>query len=187
MYTSGQNLYELLKQSGQSNAPRIDTAYKHVLPEIIDLFNVEHRVAGHTLGCLRLPDFAGSLPAQSAILSTFHKNQFLLFAAVELSRSGLYGSANNLLRSIYEGLLIAKFCSFQSSTDVFDKWSNGKYVQVTNDIFNKIKKPEPIELRDILRGLNQVSHATVYSQQIAYEYDDMANEVGQTLSLIHIF
>ena len=97
--------------------------------EIEQWMNVQHELATAAMWALadELPQgpFYSDDPRQVA-LAGFHKSLLLLFSAYELTMNGLYGTAaRTLFRSIYEWLLIAKYCSSGGSPSVLRLWQGG--------------------------------------------------------------
>lgn len=131
-------------------------------------------------------DFSHLGPAETPIFSALLKNEFALYASLKLTNEGLFGSSRVLLRSVFEGLMIAKFASVSGSHSFIEKWKRGDTIYFSKAVLRKIEHPVFVELSTIWSMLCEFSHATVYSQQISIQYDDIEEELRSNYTLIMI-
>jgi len=158
--------------------------------EIEQWMNVQHELATAVMWALadELPQgpFYSDDPRQVAFAG-FHKSLLLLFSAYELTMNGLYGTARTLLRSIYEWLLIAKYCSSGGSPSVLRLWHGGDDIRVSPMILKKISSPNPEPLKQFWRELCRFAHATTFSGQVDVEKEkDLAAQCSTNLALLQI-
>lgn len=132
------------------------------LSEIIDQ---SFSIAGHYVWTTSMPHVARLNPANKILLAAIHKNFISFCVVLDLMRKGLYGPSRMILRHVFEGLVIAKFCALNRDRGVFERWEKGEYVPLTNDVLNKIKTPDPDPFRKLWKILCAFTHATVHSQQ----------------------
>jgi hypothetical protein len=140
-------------------------------------------LAGHYVWAINIPHIAQLSPVSKILLSAIHKNFISFCAVLDLTRQGLYGPARVILRHIYEGLVIAKFCSLSSNRKVFEQWENGDYVRFTNDVLNRIAIPDPDPFRKLWEVLCAFTHATVYSQQATLDAKKNRVEIVLTFQI----
>ena len=96
---------------------------------------------------------------------TFTGALTLLATSFELTLDGLYTHARPLLRQLFEGLMIAKLCSLDHSTEVYDKWLDGAHTNFTNDIINRITHPGREQFVDLWKSLSGDTQASYFSGQ----------------------
>jgi hypothetical protein len=186
MYQGNTALFDEFILQGRRTTKAVEHRFKQGPSDIVNLLEIQYTVARSIVWLLGYHHLSGQRQTEQAVFSAFHKNLFLFFSALDLTKKGLYGSANSLLRTVYEALLIGKYCSVRDKPGTFEKWASGDHVHVTNEILNRIKKPDIPEMREMWRALNKLAHATIYSQQITVRYEEIAEEIGITLSLIQM-
>ena len=186
MYKRGKPLYQLLTEESDATYRAVGGSYGNPLKAIIGALDLQFEILDHTAWSYGQSHFSGRDVTEPTLISALHKNTFLFFSAIELARRGLFGPANTVLRPIFEALIIAKYCQVSTDTAVFENWFAGKHVHLTNEVLNRIRRPAVDELRIFWKSLNQLSHATVYAQQISPTYKDIKNDIGVTLSLVQL-
>ena len=107
-------------------------------------------------------------PLASAVI----KNQYLHESAILLLKNGYYGSSNQLMRTAIEANVIGKYICLTNDQRVTKKWMNGEYVNIINEILNKLKSSGFKSFRSYWNDLHKVTHATVYSQQAVDSKND---------------
>ena len=132
---------------------------------ISEMIDKSFYLAGHYVWIINMPHIARLNPVNKILLLAIHRNFISFCAVLDLTRRGLYGPARMILRHIYEGLVIAKFCALSSDRKVFERWEQGEYIPLTNEILNKIKTPDPDPFRKLWKVLCAFTHATVFSHQ----------------------
>jgi hypothetical protein len=82
-------------------------------------------------------DYAnGLLPV---MFSSMYKNFFAFYAAIDLTKRGLYGTARPILRYLFESIMIAKFCSVSHNDDLIQKWNNEEPINLSIMLSKKLK------------------------------------------------
>ena len=133
-----------------------------------------------------LPDVVPN-PAHDVIVLCIFNAMLSLYTSHKLTAEGLYGPARPHLRHAFESLVIAKFCSVDPSSDVFDRWVDGMDVYFSNSILKKIAKPSTTELAKAWSLLCNWSHASVYSGQLTMRHDKVSEHALWNLTLIAVF
>jgi hypothetical protein len=114
--------------------------------EINDLLNMQYEIAWIYIPVVQqIADYDSDLFDVTATI--FSKNLVAFYSSIELTKKGLYGPARVLMRYIFEGVTIAKFCSISMDRNLIQKWNDGIHVSLTNDVLNKIKSPDNQELK----------------------------------------
>lgn len=186
MYRKGKTLHEILASETAATEKSVATGFGNPLEMLSNLLDAEFEIVDNTAWLLGQRHLNGRSATEAAVFSAIHKNFFLFYSAINLAKSGLYGPAGTLLRPIFESLYIAKYCSLSKSELTFEKWRDGEYVHLTNEVFNRIKSSDLSETRILWKALNQLSHATVYAQQISASYGEIKVEIGICLSLVQV-
>jgi hypothetical protein len=150
--------------------------------EIEQLMNVQHELATAVMWVLERPGAFYVDDSRQVAFAGFHKSLLLLFSSYELTMNGLYGTARTLFRSIYEWLLIAKYCSSGGSPSVLQKWQAGDEIWVSAMILKKISSPNPDPLKRFWRELCQFAHATTFSGQVDVELTHATVSAGDAES-----
>lgn len=186
MYRQGKTLHQILVSEATKTQTLVVAGFGPSLDLIANLLDSQFEIVDHTAWLLRQQHLSGRNDTEAAVFSAIHKNFFLFYSAITLAKSGLYGPAGTFLRPIFESLYIAKYCSISKNGLTFNRWNGGEYVHLTNEVFNRIKSSAPPESRLLWKALNQLSHATVYAQQVSATYEEIKNEIGICLSLVQI-
>ncbi len=186
MYRQGKPLREILASETIKTEESVAAAFSIPLELLADLLDAQFEIVDHTAWLLGQQHLNGRNDTETAVFSAVHKNVFLFHSAITLTKSGMYGAAGTLLRPIFESLHIAKYCVLSKNDRAFNRWIAGDYVHLTNDVFNHVKNSTLPETRTFWKALNQLSHATVYAQQIFASYEEIKTEIGSCLSLIQV-
>ncbi len=150
-----------------------------------ELLNAQHKLASMHIGIVSMAaNYKNGL--RPVLFSTFHKNLFAFYSAVELTKMGLYGSARPLFRYLFESMMIAKFCSISSSYRLIEKWNVGDHINLTNDVLNKIKNPINENLKHFYKDLHQFVHPTKSAQQISFGLHQDNNLDDLYLNLVFV-
>ncbi len=177
-------LSDYLREQGAINARHVSEELSSNTLFTEELLNRQFRISTFMAWALFSSEFSGKGEELRAVFSSFHKNMFLFYSSLELTKQGLYGPARTLMRTIYEGLIIGKYCSIHHDDTVFRKWSDGEYINVNSLIFNKIGSPATTEMRHLWKMLNQFAHASVFAQQIYIEYGSIKGEIESNFVLL---
>ena len=132
-------LENVFSEHERTNSAKVGVVYGHHVVGLKAELEAHYKIMNETAFLMGSNGFTRSRKAESALLSCIHKGFFLYHSVLLLTSSGLYGPARTLLRSIFEALVIAKFCAVENSTMLLEKWESGAYVNLNNDVFNKIK------------------------------------------------
>lgn len=119
------------------------------------------------------------------LATTLHKNLFSFNAAIGLTEEGMFGSARLIFRNIYEYLVLSKYVCLKDDIKLYRKWENGDNISLKRAIFSNIKDPRSKALNLFWQSLCQLTHSTIYSQQVNIEYDD-DNKVNIELNLVYL-
>jgi hypothetical protein len=186
MYRKGKTLHEVLASETAATEKSVAKDFHNPLEMLNNLLDAEFEIVDNTAWLLGQRHLNGRSATEVAVFAAIHKNFFLFHSAIKLAKSGLYGPAETLLRPIFESLYIAKYCALSKNELTFAKWRDGEYVHLTNDVFNRIKSSDLSEARILWKALNQLSHATVYAQQISASYEEIKTEIGVCLSIVQV-
>lgn len=187
MYRSNTaTLENILSEHELTNSAKVKAVYGHHVVGLQDELEAHYRIINETAFLLGPNAFTGNRKTESALLSCIHKGFFLYHAVLLLTCKGLYGPARTLLRSIFEALVIAKYCTVENSTILLEKWESGAYINLNNDVFNKIKNVTISEMRFFLKSLHELTHATTKAQQVTMEFEEIRKEILSNFSLMQL-
>jgi len=123
------------------------------------------------------------MPVKSA-MTLCYKSSLAIFSAYELARHGFHRSAAPLLRQSYEALVIGKYCALAKTESLHEQWLRGDPVLIGGDILRQIRSPDPEPLRVLWRDLCQITHLSIYAQQLGLEFSLNETKVAATLVII---
>ena len=186
MFDPSKPLHQSLEDQCVATRAIVDEIYRDYLSEMVRFLDAQFELLDLTFWTTHSDEFSGRGPAQTILYSALHKNAFLFFSSVDLTRRGLYGPACTLLRPILESLAIAKYCALAKDTTIFDAWRRGEHVSLTNQVLNRIDRPSVDELKTLWNGLNKMAHASIYSQQISSDFGSIKKELHSTLAIIRM-
>ena len=186
MYKSGKPVFDYLSIEGRKTTRLVHNDFNTQLENTQRLLNAQFATLEQSAWTYSQRHFSGRRSSEPALISSLHKSVFLFYSAIQLNNQGLYGPARTLLRSIFEGQVIAKYSMLDHSSSVYEHWSKAKPIHITNQIFNRIKKPDIGELKYFWQSMHEMAHATIYAQQIEVEYPNTKQGIATTLSLIQI-
>jgi len=188
----------LLKENGPTLTKMIRTArnfnrkelnaycgkeLKVLLVSIDDLWTIMSRYTWVIYGW---PDARPS-PVQNVLFPCLWKSMLSLYACQHLTTEGLFGVARPHLRHVFESLLIAKFCSANPSSDVYDRWIDGVDIYFTNAILKKISRPSTEEFSQLWKLLCQWSHATAFAGQAGMKFEEAKEGTVINIGLCEVF
>ena len=177
-------LFELFRSSEKATQTYILREFSHKTELIEAILNADYAIGSYYMGITLSPNVASRHPRTDIIFSAYHKNLFALYAGFELTSRGLYGPARSILRHTFESLIIAKFCSLASNSEVYTKWQQGETIYFTNSVLKKIKKPSPAVFQEYWKTMSEFVHATVYAQQISFAGENLCENIQFNLDLI---
>lgn len=125
-------------------------------------------------------------PAHDVLFACFHKALLSVHCAHELTMDGLYGAARPHLRHAFESLMIAKYCSCDPDSDIFDRWIDGVDLYFTNGVLKKLSKPDTTQFQESWSLLCRWSHATVFASQLTLDIETTQKEAGVNLAFLGV-
>ncbi|HTF02905.1 MAG TPA: DUF5677 domain-containing protein [Bacteroidia bacterium] len=103
-------------------------------------------------------------------LQAYVKIIHLAYNTHNLIVNGNYGTANILLRQIFEFLLIGKYIMTTSDQSIANKWLDGSQLDVYDKIIKRLKSPNKKTFHDFWIVLCKLNHATTHSHQIGLTF-----------------
>ncbi len=149
-----------------------------------ELIDVQCRIASIFIGWWldpAAPFRKGCREMMPLLFLLFHRNFFTFYSALVLTVSGFYESARPLLRSIFESLMISKFCHICDDDRVIKKWDSGETIYFANSILKNITYPDTKPFYQYWDFICEHSHATRASIQVSLELEG-EKELGAVIS-----
>src|SRR5437667_627932 len=84
------------------------------------LIDTQFRFEGEIAGPIAARHAMGYDCVSPNLLSIVHRNLIQCCVALRLNNQGFYGAAGCLLRSVYEGLIVSKYCSINDDNSLFN-------------------------------------------------------------------
>jgi hypothetical protein len=184
---NGPSFFDLVEKGRIENSMRLKTEFTKEFEELTKAFNLIYLLASRYMWVIYHEPYASVSPVQDVLFPCFHKSLISLYVAHDLSREGLYGPARPHLRQAFESLMIAKYCSANPESDVFDRWIDGVDIYFTNAVLKKIKKPVLVEIPVIWKILCEWTHSTVFAGQPDIALQKETTEVQANIGLIGVF
>ncbi len=163
--SNGPAFNEIIFHSINFNEKKIKENFGDLNLQINNSFNYLYEYASLYLSLIYAPILVERNPATKIIFPCFHKSLIGLYSAFFLTCKGFWGAARPLIRLTFESIIIAKFCSVNYESDVFDKWIDGMPLFFSNSILKKIEKPKTEEFKKFWTILNGFTHSSIYSSQ----------------------
>ena len=142
------------------------------------LINTQFRLEGEIAGPIGARRAMGYDCVSPNLLSIVHRNLIQCCVALRLNNQGFYGAAGCLLRSVYEGLIVSKYCSISEDNSLFNHWYHGGDVFLSSQVFKKLAKPDVAELKRFWRGLCEWTHAGPGWGQALIGYENVKHRVA---------
>ena len=180
-------LWRMIRRSARENRALLRSRWRIPLATARALLDAEHLLASQIIGLLqpRGNALSGHGEEVRPAVAAFHKNLFHLYAALELTTGGLTGPARVLFRTMFEALYLGKFCVVRSDDALVTRWATGKPVSLSVDVFRRIAHPTLSETQTFWTAACRAVHATVYSGQVPFAYDeDLVREAGSNVAIL---
>jgi hypothetical protein len=162
---SGPGFLETYAASKVKNRSLILSRFSNHYGRIREILELEYRIATSYFWIVNGIAYAEVNPVYGILQRTFAGNLVALNSALELTLDGVYSNARLLMRQSYEGAMIAKLCSIDPSSDVYDRWLDGQYIVFSADILKRIVTPQVTEFRRFWQCLSGDTHASLLSGQ----------------------
>lgn len=176
------NLYENLENELKTKSVYINNKYSREFEDIKQMLDIQYKVY---VIILNNAQFYGDEYFYMTF-SIAYKNILSIYTCLKLNMIGLYGEANIIYRNIFESLMIGKFVLLTNSKKLYRRWICGNEIQISNDVFQKIKKPKQDNLKLFWEHLCKWSHATVFSGQIISKNDYKSDELKGSICILKI-
>jgi len=180
---TGSNFSEIYEEAKSKNQIIIRRVYKPNIGLLIDGIDITYRLASYYLWWAYLRDTKIS-PVHELLISCFQKSLISIYTAFDLTLQGLYGAARPHLRFAFESLMIAKFCSTNPSSEVFDKWIDGLQIYFANGVLKKIKSPNTDGFKELWHVLSETTHSSIYGSQPDLALKDAQKDIDLNFALI---
>lgn len=169
---------ETYENARRHNRSELTKLFQEESASIVETINDIYLVACRYLWVIYRHPYAQVSPVQDVLFPCFHKSLLGIYASHDLTMSGLWGLARPHLRHAFESLMIAKYCSVNPSSDVFDRWIDGVEIYFGNAVLKKFSHPDPVEFKMLWSLLSDWSHSTIRAGQPNLELKDTDNEAG---------
>lgn len=147
--------------------------------------DLQHGIASEFIWLLDT-GFAPRYERERVAFWLFHKNLVAFTGALELIRLGLFGPARPLLRSIFEGQLLAKYCVLSGAEDLARRWREGRVIYVGKEVFRKIAEPDIRPLEEFWGLLSDYSHASILAHQRTLDVREPEHHGELTLTVVFL-
>lgn len=183
---AGPELLTLFERSTQKAENRIAETFGREVERIENSLNYQYELASHYTWLIHAPIGARISQVNDILFPCFHKSMIGLTTALHLTRQGLWGAARPLIRHAFESLVIAKFCSVDNDSEVFDKWVDGIGIYFSNGVLKKIKHPNTDEFSQFWGLMSEYSHSTVYALQPDFDVDHYKKDIDLNFVFIEM-
>ncbi|MCW8929105.1 MAG: DUF5677 domain-containing protein [Gammaproteobacteria bacterium] len=156
---------DIFNSSLEYNNVQIESNCTKEINRLKECFNYQYELASQYMWLIDCPVAARISPVNKVITPCFHKSLISLISAYHLTKQGLWGAARPLIRHAFESLIIAKYCSVNNESEVFDKWVDGVDLYFSNAILKNIKNPSNEQFKHFWKLLCHFSHSTVFASQ----------------------
>ncbi|KMQ74074.1 hypothetical protein Msub_10245 [Marinobacter subterrani] len=176
-HLKGHRFSEIFEASVEENRRKITSEFHDEVSRAHEVADLIYELASQYMWLVRSPLAADISPVNDILMPCFHKTQIGVYSALTMTEKGLYGAARPLLRHAFESLMIAKFCSVNNDSEIFDKWVDGLDIYFTNGVLKKIKHPDNDEFKVFWSSLSNYSHSSIYAIQPDLSVDGASSEI----------
>lgn len=184
--TAGPNLMTIFEGSIRKSEEIIAKNFDEEVERIENSLNFQYELASHYMWLIHAPFCARISEVNDILVPCFHKSLIGLTTAFHLTKQGLWGSARPLIRHAFESLIVAKFCSVNNDSEIFDKWVDGLGIYFTNGVLKKIKHPSTDEFSQFWGLMSEYSHSTVYASQPDFNIDEYKKDISLNFIFIEM-
>lgn len=179
--------YEILIKDFQRTEKENTKASKQSLKNNIAIFESFFEVQqklfdNHFWGVL--DPYYGLQNYERIVMQSFRKNIHLLYIAHNLTVQGNYGSANILLRQVFEFLILGKYAFIKKDDSMATKWLNRHQFDIYNKILKYLEKPSKTNFHNYWKIICIQAHATTSSHQITYKFEENKSQIHATSGFI---
>jgi hypothetical protein len=156
---------------GKKNEKIILGQFKDEFDAVKNLIDIQNRIASFFIGFWisdRMPLRKGQKELTPLLFLLFHRNFYSFYSALRLTSIGLYGPAMPIIRTIFESLMVAKFCNISDDFKLIKKWDSGETIYFANSILKKIINPNSQPFFDFWGFSCEHSHATKNSFSVQF-------------------
>lgn len=182
---TGSGMTAFMAEAAESNQRVLQGIYEDRLQRIQLLIDIQHEIAAQYSWMFDSP-LAPRNEAERAAFHLFQKTGIGLFDSLRLTEQGSFGSARVLLRQVFEGLLLAKFCAISEDHSIALRWHKGDVIYVGKSVIGRIVQPDPVSLTELWRALCDYAHATKYSQKRRHTITEDVEHEEVALTLVFI-
>lgn len=182
----GPSFMEIFNGALNHNNSKLEKALAAPIKRLTNTFNYQYELASQYMWLIHCPIGAQISPVNDVLTPCFHKSMISLSTAFHLTRHGLWGPARPLIRHAFESLVIAKYCSVDNQSDVFDRWVDGVDLYFTNSVLKKLEKPDVKEFKQFWSLMSGYSHSSVYASQPDFNIDPHFDQASLNLAFIEM-
>ena len=182
----GPTFTEIFNGALVKNNDKLELALQEHLSRISNTLNYQYELASQYIWLIHCPIGVEVSPVIDILTPCFHKSMVSLSTALHLTRHGLWGAARPLIRHAFESLVIAKYCSVNNESEVFDKWVDGVDLGCRRIIIKKLEKPDVAEFKRFWGLLSGFTHSSVFASQPDFNIDPHFKEASVNLVFIEM-
>lgn len=173
-------------KSVESNSEKIQETHKDELWKIQRCLDIQYAIACEFFWIIEFEPYATISEVPHVLMPCFKNNLIALLSAMMTTIEGLYSFARPSLRLIYESLMVAKFCSINAETEIYDKWIDGEIIYFTNGVLKKISSPASGQFSIFWEAVSKSSHSSIYSMQPDNCIENVEEELNYNFLLMHM-
>ena len=180
------NLSDIFNASRKSNIETISGNFDKSISLIEKTLDIQYKIACEFFWLIEAEPYALISDVQRVLDPCFKNNLMALKSAEITTREGLYSFARPALRMVFESLMIAKFCSSNHESEIYDKWIDGKVVYFTNGVIKKILKPDSDQFLEFWSSISEYTHSSIYAMQPDNCIENVKEQIDLNYLLIHM-
>ena|GEM_PF-1419428 len=138
-------------------------AFSKYFSRINNSINNHYEIMSQYMWCFQA-SFIQISSVNTVLFSAFHKSLINIASALHLTKNGLWGPARPLIRQTLESLIIAKYCSVNHESEIYDLWLDGKQVSI-GKVFKNLEKPNTDRFKSFWGSLSDLTHSSRYASQ----------------------
>lgn len=180
------SLSDIFDASRKSNVETISRDFNENMSLVEKALDIQYKIACDFFWIIEAEPYALVSDVQHVLEPCF-KNDLLALKSAEITtREGLYSFARPALRMVFESLMIAKFCSSNHESEIYDKWIDGEVVYFTNGVIKKILKPSSSQFSKFWSLISEYTHSSIYAMQPDNCIENVKEQINLNYLLIHM-
>lgn len=175
--------FDEFKSTEKKNTEVLNEVYEKEIKIFKGFFDVQLKLfQNHIHGFL--DPYYSMEEYERIVMQSFFKTNHLLYTSLNLITKGNFGSANILLRQIFEFLIVGKYMCIVKNEKISEKWLNEGQFDIYDKVIRLMDKPDKKSFRVFWIMICKLAHATTVSHQVGLKAPSNSSQIYGSLVLV---